>query len=181
MTRYIALVGGPSTGKSSLIQALEKKGYPVLPEMARRVILEQRASGGKLLPSEDRDGFQQEVLRKQILQRQETYGKPLVFCDTSIACGIAYYLADQRAVPDAVWEAAREHWYDLVLFLDFPATYEFDGLRIETVEKARIIHAALKEVHQHLGHQIIVVPPVSVSERVAFVEQLIKEMIANEA
>jgi predicted ATPase len=43
--RRIVITGGPGTGKTSLITALESKGYTCLPEISRQVTLEAREKG----------------------------------------------------------------------------------------------------------------------------------------
>ncbi|MBX9690049.1 MAG: ATP-binding protein, partial [Candidatus Obscuribacterales bacterium] len=49
----IVITGGPSVGKSTLLNELRKNGFAVVSEQATEVIKE-----GKILPWENRDLFQ---------------------------------------------------------------------------------------------------------------------------
>src|SRR3989344_6423945 len=158
MTIHIALVGAPSTGKTTLANELGNRGHCVIHEVSRELILEQKEIGGKILPNIDRGAFQKEILKRQIARREAVKDEKIVFSDTSIACGIAFYLVDNVNPPKELWQKAKEFYYDKVFFLEFLPFYEEDGLRIEDEKKSREIHNKLKEVHEKLGHEIISVP-----------------------
>lgn len=44
------ITGGPGTGKTSLIEALERDGLKTIKEVARDIIKEQQQQGGEALP-----------------------------------------------------------------------------------------------------------------------------------
>ena len=44
---FFVLTGGPGSGKSTLIQALDEAGYSTMGEAGRAIIQEQAAIGGK--------------------------------------------------------------------------------------------------------------------------------------
>ena len=177
MAVYVALVGAPSTGKTALLNELAKRGHAVAHEVSRQLIEEQRAIGGSILPQINRDAFQREILKRQIVQRVENAHHSIVFCDTSIPCGIAYYRADGAEAPGVFLEAAREHSYDVVLLIDLLPFYEDDGLRIENKESAKKIQGFLRDVHAELGHKIIEVPFMSVAQRADFIEKALKDSL----
>ncbi len=49
MKKYV-LTGGPSVGKITVIEILAKRGYKILPEVARMIIEEERIKGTDILP-----------------------------------------------------------------------------------------------------------------------------------
>jgi predicted ATPase len=51
---FIILTGGPSSGKTSIIEKLKEKGYLCIDEVGRQIIQEQLAIGGNALHSVDR-------------------------------------------------------------------------------------------------------------------------------
>lgn len=48
--RFIIISGGPGSGKSTLIDALERQGFPRTVEAGRAIIQDQVAIGGNALP-----------------------------------------------------------------------------------------------------------------------------------
>ncbi len=79
----ITITGGPSVGKSTLVNGLRECGYAVVPEQASVVIQK-----GKYLPWIDRDGFQKEVLRRQLLAESKYLETDeVVFLDRGILDG----------------------------------------------------------------------------------------------
>lgn len=176
---YIALVGGPCTGKTTVAKELSKKGYRVIEESSRALIEEQQAINGKILPWVNRDLFQKEVLKMQIKKREAVKEEGIVFEDTSIPCGIAYYLADGLKPPIELLKKSRENQYDLVFLFDFHLGYETDEIRKENKEKSILIHNHIKEIHEKLGHKMIVLPSVSVSSRIKIIEEEVKNILQN--
>ena len=45
MPKKIALIGGPATGKTTLIKALEAQGYYCMEEISRQITLEAQKNG----------------------------------------------------------------------------------------------------------------------------------------
>jgi len=130
---------------------------------------------GSLLPWLNRDAFQKEMLKIQLKKRESCGDKKLVFSDTSIAAGVAYYLADNLEAPNEIWKSAKENKYDLVFILDFPKVYENDIVRKETREKSERVHKHIREVNKKLNHKIIEIPAINVESRVKMIEETIKE------
>jgi len=179
MVVHISLVGGPCTGKTALINALKDKGYPTIDESSREIVKKQKKMNGTLLPWIDRDTFQKEMVKLQIEKRKACKNKKIVFSDTSIPCGIAYYLADNLKIPEEIWKSAKENKYDLVFILDFPTEYENDEVRKETKEKAELIHKHLREIYKKLNCKIIEVPKINIESRVEMIKETIKKEFPN--
>lgn len=174
MTKHIAIVGGPCTGKTEVIKELQRRGHTVLNEPARELIRRQKETGGDLLPNVDVDSFQKELLKMYIAKKEEVKDW-LCISDTSIACGIAYYLISGLEAPEESWEKAKEHKYDLIFLLDFLDHYENDEVRRENPEQSAKIHNFIEEVHSKLGHKIIRIPNLSVEKRADLIEKHLKE------
>ena len=67
-TGLFILTGGPGAGKTSVLDCLHKRGYLVMPESARQVIIERRAQG--LPPRPDPEAFAREILSRDVEQYQ---------------------------------------------------------------------------------------------------------------
>lgn len=61
-TQKIALIGGPGTGKTTLINALKTKGYSCMEEISRQVTLEAQEKGIEQLFLEDPLMFSEQLL-----------------------------------------------------------------------------------------------------------------------
>ena len=48
--RFFVITGGPGSGKSTLIAALEAEGFPCSAEAGRAIIRQQAAISGRALP-----------------------------------------------------------------------------------------------------------------------------------
>ena len=60
--RYVVVTGGPGSGKSTLIDALERDGHARSVEAGRAIIRDQVAIGGPALPWNDPELFAELML-----------------------------------------------------------------------------------------------------------------------
>lgn len=156
----IVITGGPSVGKSTLINGLRGRGYTVVPEQATSVIQE-----GNVLPWIDRDGFQREVLKRQLvaeapfLQSNET-----VFLDRGIFDGEAYYICDGLEPPD-IFNSAYANRYSRVLILEDLGIFEQDGVRFENLEFTRKMTPVLESCYNKRGIRTTRMPAMSSAAR----------------
>ncbi|MBS3168513.1 ATP-binding protein [Candidatus Woesearchaeota archaeon] len=160
--RLHVITGGPGVGKTTLLQELEKIGYPILPEVARDIIEE-----GKYHPSKDYKKFGKEVVRRQkALER--TVNGVTTFCDRSLVDAIAYKRIYNLDVDLSRILEARNR-YSRVFLLDSLPNYQKDDVRFESPEFAKRIHQEIERTYISLGYNPIILPPVSVDERVSLI------------
>ncbi|MBY0357957.1 MAG: ATP-binding protein [Candidatus Obscuribacterales bacterium] len=156
----IVITGGPSVGKSTLVNGLREGGYTVISEQATGVIQE-----GKVLPWVDRDGFQREVLKRQLaaeapfLESDEP-----VFLDRGIFDGEAYYICDGLQPPD-IFDAAYASRYSRVLILEDLGIFEQDGVRFENLEFTRKMTPVLESCYRRRGIGVTRIPAMTASAR----------------
>ncbi|GAG03922.1 unnamed protein product, partial [marine sediment metagenome] len=171
MVKQFALIGGPCTGKTTTLKALEKEGYQVVPEMARELIEEQQLIGGDLLPWKNFELFQIEIMNRRLLFESKLNDRADIFFDTGLPTALAYYEMYGFKVPEKILKAVKEIKYDKVFLLSFLDFYELDGVRLEDKASALKTHEIIKRVYTRLGHDIITVPPCNVKERVKFIKK----------
>ena len=169
MTRKFILTGGPCTGKTETLKAMESEGFQVMTEAARIVIEREQAKGSDSLPWLDRDKFQKAVLEKQLELESRLEGGKDTFLDRGVPDGLVYYRLDGIEPPKELLEAAKNHRYDKVFVLDMLPNYKTDEARKEDPETMKRIHQLVKEIYRELGYDIVEVPPASVKERVKLI------------
>jgi len=175
-TQRVIITGGPGTGKSSIINELEAKGYPCHTEVSRAVIKEEMQKGTGLLPWRDLSGFSDKVFRGQTDQYHDAEEGKINFYDRGMIDVIAYLRKDDHP-SDALVELIEHYPYHKTVFLTPPwhEIYSTDEERKEKVEDMEAIHQSLINTYQSFGYRVLEVPKTELSERVAFVLQHLEQ------
>lgn len=161
-TKRIILTGGPSCGKTTVLEYLEKKGYTCIPETAREVLIElysfPKKGYGELKEQMllNHLSLQKRILEKQ-LEKESKLKRGINFLDRSAIDGIAYCKIHLGHLPAYFKKENFRERYNAVFLLDrFPLIN--DGLRRENDEEAEIIHQEIKKAYKNLGYNSIQVP-----------------------
>jgi predicted ATPase len=168
----IVIIGGPGTGKSSIIDSLVAKGYCCYPEISREVTLEAQKRGIEQLFLEDPLLFSQMLLDGRVKQYNNAQNEahPMVFIDRGIPDVVAYldYIGD--SYPDHFDLACRENNYTKIFILPpWEEIYQSDSERYENFEQAKTIYKHLIETYQKYGYHLIEVPKDSVDNRILYI------------
>ncbi|RLI97500.1 MAG: hypothetical protein DRO99_02940 [Candidatus Aenigmatarchaeota archaeon] len=166
------ITGGPCVGKTTILNDLKKKGYHVMHEIARKIIEEQQATGGDILPWKDINRFQ-EVLLENHLKHESELPEEIVFIDRGIGDILAYCEVYGIDPPKDTHKHGSPPRYHKIILLDQLPSYEKDDVRKEDPEMARKIHESIEKVYRKLGYDIINVPPLPPEKRLQW---LIKEI-----
>ena len=166
MKKYV-IAGGPSIGKTTIIEILARMGYKIIPESARIIIEEERLKGSDILPWKNSEKFQEKVAQRQI-ESEEGVNGDLFFLDRSIIDGHAYSKINKSSPPEIIEKFARDR-YDKIFILDPLEKYERDGTRHENEEEAKIAHNEIINAYKHFGYEIISVPVLAPEDRVKFI------------
>jgi len=170
--KKIVLTGGPSVGKTTIIEILASKGYTVVPEAARMIIEEEKIKGSDALPWKDIGKFQHLVAERQIELEAEATGN-FVFYDRGIVDGYAYCKVSDVPVSNLILDNAKGR-YDKIFFLESLGLYVEDGIRSKDFEDALAIHNKIKESYIKFGYDPITVPVLPPDQRVDFILKSIK-------
>ncbi|OYU81981.1 MAG: ATPase [Flavobacterium sp. BFFFF1] len=168
----VVIIGGPGTGKTTIIDGLTAQGYCCYPEISREVTMEAKKQGIEQLFLENPLLFSELLLegrKKQFLNAcDETHD--IVFLDRGIPDVLAYmhYIGD--SYPAHFDAACREHIYSKIFILPpWEEIYESDDERYENFEQAKLIYSHLAETYQNYGYHLIDVPKGTVAERIDFI------------
>ncbi|MBD3723806.1 MAG: ATP-binding protein [Flavobacterium sp.] len=170
--KLIVLAGGPSSGKTTLINALVENGHVCYPEISREVIQEAQKQGIDQLFLENPLLFSELLLQGRIKQYQEALQETcdIVFLDRGIPDVLAYmhYIGD--SYPKSFSDACEENRYTKIFLLPpWKEIYVSDAERYESYEQAVLIHEHLEETYRNFGYELITVPKDTVENRVQFV------------
>lgn len=168
----IVIIGGPGTGKTTIIDGLVAKGHCCYPEISREVTLEAKKQGIEQLFLEKPLLFSELLLEGRKKQFQNATKEPheIVFIDRGIPDVLAYmhYIGD--SYPAFFDQACKDHKYTSIFVLPpWQDIYVSDTERYENYEQAVLIHKHLLETYQKYGYSIVEVPRDTVENRVDFV------------
>lgn len=168
----IVIIGGPGTGKSTIIDGLVANGYCCYPEISRQVTLEAQKQGIEQLFLENPLLFSELLLEGRKKQFQSALEEPheIVFIDRGIPDVLAYmhYIGD--SYPAFFDLACQEHKYTKIFILPpWEEIYISDTERYENFEQAKNIDNHLVSTYQKYGYELIEVPKDSVDNRILFI------------
>ncbi len=168
----IVIIGGPGSGKTSVINALIEKGYCCYEEVSRQVTLKAKTDGIDQLFLTNPILFSEKLLQGRIKQFQnamETSHK-VVFLDRGIPDVLAYMKYIGYDFPDHFHLACKENIYTKIFVLPpWEKIYISDNERYENYQQAKEIHVHLINTYQEYGYDLIEVPKDSVENRVLFI------------
>jgi predicted ATPase len=165
---WYVLTGGPCAGKTTTIDALAKRGHPVLAEPARLIIDEKLAAGHTIEEIVSDPDWLPSVARRAVAQEAELPRDELFFLDRAAPDSCAYYRHFKRANDADLESGLTRGKYRKVFLLDL-IDFKNDEARHEDPEEAAIIHRLIREAYEELGYEIIEVPVMEVEKRADFI------------
>lgn len=168
----ILIIGGPGSGKTTLIDYLSNQGHVCYPEISREVTLEAQKKGIDQLFLKNPLLFSKLLLEGRVKQHQKACEEmaDVVFIDRGIPDVLAYmhYIGDKY--PESFDLACKKHTYSKIFLLPpWETIYESDEARYENFEQANAIHTHLVETYNKYGYNLIEVPKDTVANRADFI------------
>ncbi|OEF25729.1 AAA family ATPase [Vibrio rumoiensis] len=171
-SQLYVFTGGPGSGKTSVLNALEKLGYHCAPEVGRAIIQSQVESGGNALPWRDKVAFRDAMFAqdKQLHQQYSKLGE-IVFFDRSIVDTLGYSALEHLTVSTEFLATCRAYQYakSVFLFPPWEAIFTNDRERKQDFKEAVATYEIMKKTYHSLGYHLIEVPLLPVEERVEFI------------
>ncbi|HZQ93930.1 MAG TPA: AAA family ATPase [Candidatus Sulfotelmatobacter sp.] len=170
--RFFIITGGPGSGKTSLLDALECKGYSRSVEAGRGVIQQQVAIGGRALPWNDKSLFSDLMLSWEIRSYHIAEQRPgLAFFDRGVPDVAGYLRLSNLTVPPHVARAIEIFRYSRKVFIAPPwrDIYAQDSERKQDFDEAIRTYESLAVTYRQQGYSLLELPRASVEERVNFV------------
>jgi len=168
-TNWFVITGGPSTGKTTVINLLTERGYKTTIEHARHYIDTMKEEGRTVEEIRaNKRKFQLGVLDMQIEQEAELSPSETVFLDRAIPDAMAYYRFLNLEYDKILLDAMKEVAYKKIFILD-RLPFVNDYARTEDEQAQKLIHQLIIEVYQSLEFPVVFVPVISPDERVEFI------------
>ncbi len=172
MQKKVVLIGGPGTGKSSVLNELIAQQYTCFKEIAREITNNAQDQGIDQLFLTEPLLFSQLLLEgreKQYLEADQSKA-PMVFFDRGIPDIHAYLDYTKQDYPEVFISKSKQYRYThIFLFNPWKEIYLTDNERYESFEDSQKINDYLIKSYQDLGYTIVEVPFGSIQERVEFI------------
>lgn len=172
MQQKIVFIGGPGTGKTSVLKFLQDQGYKCMPEISREVTRKAQEQGIEQLFLTDPILFSTKLLEGregQFIEAQNSK-ESVVFFDRGIPSVHAYMRYFKTPFPPIFMEKSKKFRYTKVFqFLPWEAIYKSDNERYETFKQSELISKYLNEAYTELNYEIINVPFDTVKNRCNFI------------
>lgn len=170
--KIILIIGGPGSGKTTLINELTGQGYICYPEISREVTKQAQEKGITNLFLTEPLLFSQLLLEGRIKQHVEAINEntDIVFIDRGIPDVLAYMHYKGDDYPESFDLACKNHVYHQIFLLPpWENIYSSDEQRYENFEQAQEIHNHLVATYKKYGYDLIEVPRDTVEARIKFI------------
>lgn len=167
-TNWYVFTGAPCSGKSAVIQALERRGFKVIQETARAYIDSKLAKGLTLREiKSDILSFERHILFEKVRIEQALPINEILFLDRAVPDSVAYFQIEGLDGAEVLKYCRHVRYRGIFLFdrLKFRA----DAVRTEDEELAGRIEGLLEKCYRQLGYPIIRVPVMPVERRMEWI------------
>lgn len=182
--KKIVITGGPSTGKTSVIQNLEARGFACVHELVRSLTANEKNGTNKqvftvnpIVSVDDPIKFNNQLLSGRVEQYKnaEKATDEVIFFDRGIPDVHAYMNCFGQSYDKAFEAPAYTYRYDRILLMPpWQDIHVVDEERFESFEVSQKIHEHLKETYRYFGYSPTIVPKGTIEERTAFIIDQLK-------
>jgi predicted ATPase len=166
---WYVLTGAPSSGKTTILKELEKKGHKVIYEIAR-IFIENELKKGKSLKEIRKNElvFQQKILKLKVDLEKKLPKNKITFLERGIPDSISYFKICDHFHDELLNKAVKNCFYKKIFLLEL-LEYKKDHARVESRKKAQELETLLELDYKKLGMDVINVPKMSIEKRVRFI------------
>jgi predicted ATPase len=167
---WCTITGAPSSGKTTIISILKKRGYCIVPESARIILDERVASGMSVAEARGTElEFQERIFQHKLLLHNTQPPEKLSFFDRGMHDILAYILYYHYPRDVRIDKAMEDITYRHVFLLEPLPDFTPDYGRMEGPNFGDAITPLLYEAYASYGMLPVTVPVMSAEERVDFI------------
>jgi predicted ATPase len=170
--RFVVLSGCSGGGKSTLLTALERRGFIVFEEPGRQIVKEQQFLTGNALPWTDPLQFVELSVSRSIHQMAlAARGDQRSFLDRGIVDAISFLEHLCLPVPLHLENAVKQLRYHRRVFIapPWPEIFAADAERRHSFDEAKAQYSSLLRTYERLGYSLVELPKIDVESRVEFI------------
>jgi predicted ATPase len=170
--RFIMLSGCSGGGKSTLLTALERRGFPVFEEPGRQIVKEQQFLEGNALPWANPLQFVELLVSRSIHQMMVAARlNQRSFFDRGIVDAISFLQHLSLPIPLYLENAVKLLRYHRRVFVAPPWQEIFvaDAERRHSFDEAKAQYSSLLRTYEGLGYNLVELPKIDVESRVEFI------------
>lgn len=177
---FYVITGGPGVGKTTLIKALNSKGFKTVEEDARKIIKNQIETSQEGLPWKNQELYAKLMFEASLKSYEKmavnNHSKPIFF-DRGILDSICYMKMEKIQISEKTNEIVKQCPYNKNIFILPPwkEIYETDNERKQNWDEAKFTFKKMKETYMEFNYNIIIVPKMRIEERVEFILQNIEK------
>ena len=177
--KKIVIAGASSTGKTSLINELMKRGYACKEETSRKMIREGKKKGIGHFFLTHPISFSEQLLTQRIFdfKNAEESNEGVIFFDRGLPEVVGYLEYIGETLPNEFVQKCKMHQYNNPIFVTpvWKEIHRTDDERYESYEEAKKIDRFLRKAYLDFNYTLIDIPLTSVEERVQFILETLKK------
>ena len=177
---FFVITGGPGTGKTTLLEELQKQFFTCIPEVAREIIKEEVATQGDALPWKNKILYLQMMFIRSVDSFKEAAKNKnsIIFFDRGIPDSITYAKIIGFEKTEAMELEARHYRYNQTIFFLSPwrDIYTIDDERKQSWEEAVVSSELNTEIYKRFNYNLINVPNDTPEKRAEFILAWVDKM-----
>ena len=167
-TNWYVITGAPCSGKTSVIDELEQRGFRVVHEIARAYVDRQLKKGKRLGQIKaDALRFERQILLEKLHIEAALPKNDIVFLDRAVPDSIAYFRLEGLDPSEPLKKSRMVRYKKVFLFERL--TFLKDPVRSENDRLADRIDRLIEDGYHELNYEIVRVPLLPVAERTDFI------------
>ena len=166
-TKKILITGGPGSGKTSIIDELEKKNFNCEHEIVRSLTIEGKKKGNDQAFLSDPLKFTKKLLDLRINQFNKIQENEITFYDRGVHDTLAYLKFIKVNIRDELINKCKKIKYNMVFVLSpWKKIYQQDDCRYESFEESIKIFNEIIKIYEYFEMNTIILKQGTIDYRV---------------